>query len=180
MLFSNWCSGRLAAASYDRIVHLFDERGERRDKFKTKPVDPDQDITAGSGAYYVSGMAYSPDSTKLAIAQSDGGVFVYRHVQASMNMSIGHCGARSPWLVDNHFRVHNYSFTSHTTDWVLNGRTRRAFATSSPALQPSPAYHGPRGDQASSSLVAQTDAFAWAPSSQTAYQCCSLIQTAAM
>ena len=47
--------------------------------------------------------------------------------------------------MDNHFRDHNYSVTSHSTDWVLNGRNRRAVATSSPALQPSPTYHGPRG-----------------------------------
>ena len=31
---------RLAAVTTDRIVHLFDENGERRDKFSTKPADP--------------------------------------------------------------------------------------------------------------------------------------------
>ena len=30
---------RLAAVPTDRIVHLFDENGERRDKFSTKPAD---------------------------------------------------------------------------------------------------------------------------------------------
>jgi hypothetical protein len=30
---------RLAAATGDRVVHLFDEAGERRDKFATKPAD---------------------------------------------------------------------------------------------------------------------------------------------
>jgi hypothetical protein len=30
---------RLAAVTTDRIVHLFDENGERRDKFSTKPAD---------------------------------------------------------------------------------------------------------------------------------------------
>jgi intraflagellar transport protein 172 len=28
--------------------------------------------------YKISGIAYSPDSTKLAVAQSDGAVFVYK------------------------------------------------------------------------------------------------------
>ena len=30
---------RLAVAGRDRVVQLFDERGERRDKFSTKPGD---------------------------------------------------------------------------------------------------------------------------------------------
>jgi intraflagellar transport protein 172 len=67
------CSGKLAAATADKVVHLFDENGEKRDKFKTKAADPN-----GPGAYLVRGMAFSPDSTKLAIAQSDNIVFVYR------------------------------------------------------------------------------------------------------
>lgn len=52
---------------------MFDESGERKDKFKTKAADP------GSGQnYVVRSMAFSPDSTKLALAQSDNIVFVYR------------------------------------------------------------------------------------------------------
>ena len=31
---------KLAVCSVDRIVHLFDEAGERQDKFSTKPADP--------------------------------------------------------------------------------------------------------------------------------------------
>jgi intraflagellar transport protein 172 len=57
------------------VVHLFDENGDKKDKFKTKAADPN-----GPGAYLVRGMAFSPDSTKLAIAQSDNIVFVYRFV----------------------------------------------------------------------------------------------------
>jgi len=36
-----WSPGclRLAVAGRDRVVQLFDERGERRDKFSTKPGD---------------------------------------------------------------------------------------------------------------------------------------------
>ncbi|KNC55624.1 intraflagellar transporter 172 [Thecamonas trahens ATCC 50062] len=66
---------RLAAATADRVVHLFDPAsGERKDKFATKPG-------GGKGAaksYKVVAMAFSPDSTKLAIAQSDSTVFVYK------------------------------------------------------------------------------------------------------
>ena len=43
------------------------------DKFSTKPADP-----KGSKTYVVRGMAWSPDSSKLAIAQSDNIVFVYK------------------------------------------------------------------------------------------------------
>ena len=31
---------RIAIATADRVVHLFDETGERKDKFPTKPADP--------------------------------------------------------------------------------------------------------------------------------------------
>lgn len=31
--------GRLAVATADRVVHLADDAGERRDKFATKPAD---------------------------------------------------------------------------------------------------------------------------------------------
>ena len=64
---------RLAIVTTDRVVHLCDELGERRDKFSTKPADP-----KGSKTYVVRGMAWSPDSSKLAIAQSDNIVFVYK------------------------------------------------------------------------------------------------------
>lgn len=40
---------------------------------RTKPAD-----SAAATSYVVRGMAFSPDSTKLAIAQSDNIVFVYR------------------------------------------------------------------------------------------------------
>lgn len=69
------CSLKLAAATADRVVHVFDEHGEKKDKFKTKGADPNS-----TGAYLVRGLAFSPDSTKLAVAQSDNIVFVYRCV----------------------------------------------------------------------------------------------------
>jgi intraflagellar transport protein 172 len=67
---------KLAAATADRVVHVFDEHGEKKDKFKTKAADPNS-----TGAYLVRGLAFSPDSTKLAVAQSDNIVFAYRCVR---------------------------------------------------------------------------------------------------
>lgn len=64
---------RLAIVTTDRVVHLCDENGERRDKFSTKPADAKAPKT-----YVVKGMAWSPDSCKLAVAQSDNIVFVYK------------------------------------------------------------------------------------------------------
>mmetsp|Transcript_15284 Transcript_15284/g.25210 ORF Transcript_15284/g.25210 Transcript_15284/m.25210 type:complete len:1767 (+) Transcript_15284:218-5518(+) len=66
-------SRKFAAVTADRVVHLFDDNGERRDKFSTKPAD-----AKGPKNYLVRGMAFSPDSSKLAIAQSDNIVFVYK------------------------------------------------------------------------------------------------------
>lgn len=63
---------RLAVSTADRIIHLFDENGERKDKFPTKPAEK------GQKSYVVRAMAFSPDSTRLAIAQSDNIVFVYK------------------------------------------------------------------------------------------------------
>ncbi|EGF80053.1 hypothetical protein BATDEDRAFT_11418, partial [Batrachochytrium dendrobatidis JAM81] len=64
---------KLAVVTADRVVHLFDETGEKKDRFSTKPADQK---TARS--YYICGLAFSPDSTRLAIAQSDCAVFVYK------------------------------------------------------------------------------------------------------
>ncbi|CAM6098614.1 unnamed protein product [Calypogeia fissa] len=66
-------SRRLAAVTLSRIVSLFDENGDLKDKFSTKAADP-----KGSKFYTVIGMAFSPDSTRLAIAQSDDIIFVYK------------------------------------------------------------------------------------------------------
>ncbi len=68
-----FCSGKLAAVTTDKVVFLFDDTGERKDKFKTKPAD-----AATTPNYVVRAMAFSPDSTQIAIAQSDNIVFVYR------------------------------------------------------------------------------------------------------
>lgn len=63
---------RLAVCTSDRVVLMFDEQGQRKDKFSTKPADK------GPKNYVVREMAFSPQSDKIAIAQSDNMVFVYK------------------------------------------------------------------------------------------------------
>ncbi|XP_076011253.1 intraflagellar transport protein 172 homolog [Genypterus blacodes] len=65
---------KFAVCTVDRVVLLYDEQGERRDKFSTKPLDPKY----GKHSYVVNDLAFSPDSTKIAIGQSDNIIFVYR------------------------------------------------------------------------------------------------------
>lgn len=70
----SWSSNttRLATVGADKIVQLFDEHGEKQDRFSTKPADK------GQRTYIVRTIEFSPDSTKLAVAQSDNIVFVYK------------------------------------------------------------------------------------------------------
>jgi len=63
---------KLAVSTADRVVHLYDDMGERRDKFPTKPAEK------GQKSYIIRALAFSPDSTKIAVAQSDNIVFVYK------------------------------------------------------------------------------------------------------
>lgn len=65
---------KLAVATCDRQILLFDENGEKRDKFSTKPSDPE----AGKVSYVIRGLAFSPDSKRLAVGQSDNMVYVYK------------------------------------------------------------------------------------------------------
>lgn len=58
----------------DRTILLYDENGEKRDKFATKPMDQSN----GKESYTIRQIAFSPDSTKLAVAQSDNIVYVYK------------------------------------------------------------------------------------------------------
>ncbi|KAM6965091.1 intraflagellar transport protein 172 homolog [Aplochiton taeniatus] len=67
-------NSKFAVCTVDRVVLLYDEQGERRDKFSTKPADSKY----GKKSYVVKAMAFSPDSTKIAIAQTDNIVFVYK------------------------------------------------------------------------------------------------------
>eukprot|EP00051_Salpingoeca_urceolata_P019102 m.274557 g.274557 ORF g.274557 m.274557 type:complete len:1824 (+) comp19348_c0_seq8:278-5749(+) len=66
-------NAKLAVVTADRVVILYDEHGEKQDKFATKPAD-----SKGPKTYQVTGLAWSPDGTKLAVAQSDCIVFVYK------------------------------------------------------------------------------------------------------
>lgn len=65
-------SKRMAVAASDRVIHLYDEQGQKRDKFSIRPADKD------NRSYIVRAIAFSPDSQKLAIAQSDNIVFIYK------------------------------------------------------------------------------------------------------
>lgn len=65
---------KLAIATADRHILLYDDAGERRDKFSTKPANP----ANGKNSYVIRGLAFSPDSTKLAVGQSDSIVYVYK------------------------------------------------------------------------------------------------------
>ena len=68
-------SYRLACATSDRYISLYDEQGTQRDKFPTKPADKDR---PHAKSYAVRALAFSPDSTRLAVGQSDCIVFVYK------------------------------------------------------------------------------------------------------
>ena len=46
---------KLAVCTADRVVILFDETGEKRDKFSTKPAE------YGKWSYTVKGLEFSPD-----------------------------------------------------------------------------------------------------------------------
>ncbi|CAH3194996.1 unnamed protein product, partial [Porites evermanni] len=65
---------KMAVITMDRVVILYDELGERRDKFSTKPANSQ----AGKKSYIVKGLAFSPDSTKIAVGQTDNIIYVYK------------------------------------------------------------------------------------------------------
>lgn len=66
---------KLAAVTTERVVFLFDENGEKKDRFKARSSVKD---AAAARPFHVRGMAFSPDSTRLAVAQSDNIVFIYK------------------------------------------------------------------------------------------------------
>ena len=65
---------KFAVCTADRVVYLFDDMGEKRDKFSTKPCD----TKFGKASYLVNALAFSPDASMLAVAQTDNIVFVYK------------------------------------------------------------------------------------------------------
>jgi len=66
-------NAKLAVVGVDRVITLYDEYGEKQDKFSAKPAEKD-----GPKNFVVRSLCWSPDSCKLAVAQSDKIVFVYR------------------------------------------------------------------------------------------------------
>jgi WD40 repeat protein len=56
-----------------QVIILYDEYGEKQDKFSAKPAEKE-----GPKNFIVRALCWSPDSCKLAVAQSDKIVFVYR------------------------------------------------------------------------------------------------------
>jgi intraflagellar transport protein 172 len=66
---------RLAIATTDRYITLYDEDGVQRDKFPTKPADK---ALPTARNYTIRGLEFSQDSEKLAVAQSDNIVFIYK------------------------------------------------------------------------------------------------------
>ncbi|KAF6776162.1 hypothetical protein AHF37_05369 [Paragonimus kellicotti] len=66
---------KLAVCTHDNVIALYDECGERRERFAAKAVDTK---SGGKRNFVVKSMIFSHDSLKLAIAQSDNIIFVYR------------------------------------------------------------------------------------------------------
>ena len=81
---------KLAVCTVDRVVHLYDEHGDTRDKFGTKPANAEvrnkhhpnaianDVLQLGKKSYQVTSLAFSPDSTKIAVGQTDNIVYVYK------------------------------------------------------------------------------------------------------
>ncbi len=76
-------SMRLASVGANKKIYLYDENGEQKDKFQTKAADGKVKcivllILIKTKNYYVRCLSFSPDSSKLAVAQTDNIVFVYK------------------------------------------------------------------------------------------------------
>lgn len=65
---------RLALADANNVIFLYDENGEKKEKFSTKSVSNEK----GGNSYAITSLVFSPDSTKLAVAQSDHIVYIYK------------------------------------------------------------------------------------------------------
>jgi hypothetical protein len=85
-------------------------------------------------------MAFSPDSSKLAIAQTDAIVFVYKVRKMLHRVGEGG-GSDSAEGVPGEFAV-SVSRLPAPLSLALNGATRRAFATGSRSPAPSHALRG--------------------------------------
>ena len=61
---------KLAVACADKKIYLFDEQGNNREIISTKAFSSEN--------YEIIQILYNPESTKLALAQSDNIIVVYR------------------------------------------------------------------------------------------------------
>ena len=101
---------KLAVCTADRVIILFDDTGERRDKFSTKPADPKY----GKRSYIVRGLEFSPDSSKIAVGQTDNIVYVYRvcnYINPLMG-NVGHMNYINPLSFHCHSTVCKPNFVS--------------------------------------------------------------------
>uniref|UniRef100_A0A1I7TZF2 WD_REPEATS_REGION domain-containing protein n=1 Tax=Caenorhabditis tropicalis TaxID=1561998 RepID=A0A1I7TZF2_9PELO len=65
---------RTAIACADRSIALLDENGQQKDRFSCKPIDSKY----GKKSFTVLCMTFSPDSSRIAIGQSDNVLFIYK------------------------------------------------------------------------------------------------------
>ncbi|KJH41170.1 hypothetical protein DICVIV_12854 [Dictyocaulus viviparus] len=65
---------KLAIVARDRSITLVDEKGVVKDRFSSKPFDQKY----GKKSYIIKSICFSPDSSKLAVAQTDNVVYVFR------------------------------------------------------------------------------------------------------
>ena len=72
-----------SAYNHIKVIVLYDEYGEKQDKFSAKPAEKD-----GPKNFIVRAICWSPDSCKLAVAQSDKIVFVYRLASSEEKASL--------------------------------------------------------------------------------------------
>lgn len=55
-------SKRYAVATADRVIHLYNENGEKKDKFTTRPAEKE------NKSYIVRAVCFSPDNQRIAVA----------------------------------------------------------------------------------------------------------------
>ena len=85
-------------------MYLYDENGEAQDKFRAKG---NADAAGGPDhPFTVTSMAYSADNARLALAQSDGIVYVYK-------LGLEWRGKKS---ISNKFPVQARPVTAFTSD----------------------------------------------------------------
>uniref|UniRef100_A0A0K0F112 Intraflagellar transport protein osm-1 (inferred by orthology to a C. elegans protein) n=1 Tax=Strongyloides venezuelensis TaxID=75913 RepID=A0A0K0F112_STRVS len=65
---------KLAIATKDRNIYLFDATREQKDRFHAKPIESKY----GKNSFTITAITFSPDSLKLAVGQSDNIVFIYK------------------------------------------------------------------------------------------------------